>query len=90
MHRTQSLDYGIVTEGSVIMVLDDGSRTLMRRGDVAVQRGTMHAWQNASQTEWARMTFILQDVQPLIVGGQRFGEDLGRGTEGLAASGNDV
>ncbi len=89
MHRTQSLDYGIVLEGTVEMILDDGNKTLLRRGDVAVQRATMHAWRNPSTTEWTRMCFILQDIQPLVINGKRFGEDLGRGTEGLPASGND-
>lgn len=77
IHRTQSLDYGIVIEGSMIMELDDGSSTLMDRGDVAVQRGTMHAWKNASETEWARMIFVLQDCKPLMINGQRYKEDLG-------------
>ena len=90
MHRTQSVDFGIVLEGAVVMVLDDGSETFMQRGDVAVQRGTMHAWRNPSATEWCRMQFILQDIQPLYVGGERFGEDLGRGVEGLPGSGNDT
>jgi quercetin dioxygenase-like cupin family protein len=89
MHRTQSIDFGIVVEGSVEMILDDGSRTLLGRGDIAVQRATMHAWRNPSETEWTRMVFVLQDIQPLVVGGKKMGEDLGRGTEGLPASGND-
>ena len=89
MHRTQSLDYGIVLEGDMIMGLDDGSETRMTRGDVAVQRATMHAWKNASPTEWARMLFVLQDCQPLEVGGQRFKEDLGTGSTIFHASGND-
>ena len=42
MHRTQSLDYGIVLEGEIIMELDDSSQTLMRKGDIALQRST--AW----------------------------------------------
>lgn len=71
------------------MLLDDGSKTVMNRGDIAVQRATMHAWRNPSKTEWARMVFVLQDVKPLVIGGKRFGEDLGRGTEGLPSSGND-
>ena len=83
------LDYGVVIEGEMIMELDDGSATKMLRGDVAVQRGTMHAWKNASDTEWARMLFVLQDCKPLIVGGERFKEDLGIGTNVLQKSGND-
>ncbi|KAK3634173.1 hypothetical protein LTR10_008951 [Elasticomyces elasticus] len=47
MHRTQSVDYGIVLEGQI-------------------------------------------DSKALFVAGKRFGEDLGRGTEGIPASGNDA
>ena len=90
MHRTQSLDYGIVLEGQIESVLDSGETQLMGRGDVMVQRATMHAWRNPSKTEWARMIFCLQDCKPLFIGGERFGEDLGRGTEGVPPSGNDA
>ncbi|RVX67073.1 hypothetical protein B0A52_08316 [Exophiala mesophila] len=76
MHRTSSIDFGIIIEGSMIMRLDDGSETVMNRGDIAVQRATQHRWDNASQTEWARVVFILQDIQPLTVNGQQLDEDL--------------
>ena len=89
MHRTQSVDYGIVLEGQIVSMLDSGEEQLMGRGDVMVQRATMHAWRNPSETEWARMIFCLQDCKPLIIGGKRLGEDLGRGTEEIPASGND-
>jgi quercetin dioxygenase-like cupin family protein len=89
MHRTQSVDFGIVLEGIIELILDDGKRQLLQRGDVAVQRATMHAWKNPSGTEWTRMLFVLQDCQPLEIGGKRMDEDLGRGTEGLPRSGND-
>lgn len=55
MHRTQSLDYGIVLEGEIEMLLDSGEKHQMKRGDVAVQRATQHQWRNKSDTEWARM-----------------------------------
>ena len=89
MHRTQSLDYGVVIEGSVEMELDGGEKVVLRRGDVAVQRATMHAWRNVSETEWARMLFVLQDCQPLEVAGEKLKEDLGHGRTGLLPSGND-
>ncbi|KAF1826330.1 uncharacterized protein K489DRAFT_312655 [Dissoconium aciculare CBS 342.82] len=89
MHRTQSVDYGIVIEGEIEAVLDSDEVRLMRRGDVMVQRATMHAWRNPSATEWCRMIFVLQDCKPLFVGGKRFGEDLGREIPGLPKSGND-
>ncbi|KAL5042336.1 hypothetical protein BDW71DRAFT_190195 [Aspergillus fruticulosus] len=76
MHRTQSLDYGIVLEGEIEMQLDSGERKLLKKGDIAVQRGTMHAWHNPSENQWTRMVFVLQDCKPLVVGGQELGEDL--------------
>ena len=57
MHRTESVDYGIVLEGEITLVLDRGE-TLLRPGDVVVQRGTNHAWANRSGQR-ARMAFVL-------------------------------
>lgn len=90
MHRTQSLDYGVVLEGRVEMVLDSGEVTVLERGDVAVQRATMHGWRNLSATEWARMLFFLQDCEELVVGGKSMKEDFGEAgvPEGLPPSGN--
>jgi quercetin dioxygenase-like cupin family protein len=76
MHRTVSLDYGAVIEGEVELVLDSGEKRTMKRGDVAIQRGTMHQWVNHSNTEWTRMLFVLQDSKPLKVAGETFGEEL--------------
>lgn len=59
MHRTQSIDYGIVLEGEIVLVLDDQEVTL-RAGDVVVQRGTIHAWNNRSDAP-CRIAFILID-----------------------------
>lgn len=76
MHRTQSLDYGIVLEGEIELVLDSGEKRLMRRGDVCVQRCTNHAWRNTSETDWARMFFVLIASEKLIVEGKEMGEDV--------------
>src|SRR4029077_16655691 len=48
LHRTSSVDYGIVIEGEVALELDDGKRVHLAAGDVVVQRGTVHAWINES------------------------------------------
>jgi quercetin dioxygenase-like cupin family protein len=89
MHRTQSLDYGVVLEGTVELIMESGQVQVMKRSDVAVQRGTMHAWRNASATEWVRMMFVLQDARAMTVRGKSLKEDLGGGIEGLPKSGND-
>lgn len=57
MHRTASVDYGIVLEGEIWMILDD-SEVLLKQGDVVVQRGTDHAWENRSDRV-CRVAFIL-------------------------------
>ncbi|RYP90176.1 hypothetical protein DL770_003712 [Monosporascus sp. CRB-9-2] len=68
MHRTISLDYGVVLEGEVELILDTGESRLMKRGDISVQRGTNHAWRNTSETGWARMLYVLQPAEPLVFG----------------------
>jgi quercetin dioxygenase-like cupin family protein len=65
MHRTSSVDYGIVLEGEITLILTDSEADL-RAGDIVVQRGTDHAWHNRSQGV-TRMAFIL-------VGGEFSGE----------------
>lgn len=59
MHRTESVDYGIVIEGEMTLVLDD-SEVLLKPGSVVVQRGTNHAWANRSGKP-CRMLFVLVD-----------------------------
>lgn len=58
MHRTSSLDYGIVLSGEVHLELDQGRTVKLCAGDVVVQRGTIHAWENRGG-EFARMAFVL-------------------------------
>ncbi|MCA2011821.1 cupin domain-containing protein [Cereibacter sphaeroides] len=59
MHRTESVDYGVVLEGECTLVLDRGE-VLLRPGHVVVQRGTNHAWANRSGQP-CRMLFVLVD-----------------------------
>lgn len=59
MHRTETVDYGIVLSGEIYMVLDK-SEVKLGAGDIVVQRGTNHAWSNRSNAN-CRMAFILLD-----------------------------
>jgi mannose-6-phosphate isomerase-like protein (cupin superfamily) len=59
MHRTESVDYGIVIEGEMTLVLDEGE-VLLKPGSVVIQRGTNHAWANRSDKP-CRMLFVLID-----------------------------
>ena len=62
-HRTNTVDYAICLEGEIWAVLDE-TETLMKAGDVLIQRGTYHAWSNRSDRP-ALMAFILIDAEPL-------------------------
>jgi quercetin dioxygenase-like cupin family protein len=64
MHRTQSLDYGIVLAGEIDLELDEGRIVSLNVGDVVVQRGTIHAWINRGNSP-ARMAFVLLSAAPL-------------------------
>jgi mannose-6-phosphate isomerase-like protein (cupin superfamily) len=56
-HTTNSIDYAIVLKGEIWAVMDEGE-TLLRQGDVLIQRGTHHAWSNRSDGP-ALLAFIL-------------------------------
>lgn len=56
MHRTRTLDYAMVIEGEIVLVLSD-SEVVLGPGDVVVQRGTDHAWENRTD-RMTRMAFF--------------------------------
>ena len=62
MHRTRSIDYAVVLEGEIDMVLDE-SEVHLKAGDVLVQQATNHGWMNHS-TANCRIAFVLIDAEP--------------------------
>jgi quercetin dioxygenase-like cupin family protein len=76
MHRSLSIDYGLVLHGQIDLELDGGEIKHLQPGDVVVQRGTNHVWANASATEWTRMAFILIEARPVVVNGKVLDEHL--------------
>jgi mannose-6-phosphate isomerase-like protein (cupin superfamily) len=60
-HRTCSIDYAIVLDGEIDMLMDD-SEVHVKAGDVLVQQGTNHAWVN-NGTQPCRIAFILIDAE---------------------------
>ncbi|KAF8590201.1 hypothetical protein K439DRAFT_1628101 [Ramaria rubella] len=55
MHITKSCDYAVILEGEVLLETENGECTLLKKGDVVVQRHTRHAWHNRHPTKWATM-----------------------------------
>lgn len=58
MHRTNSIDYGIILSGEIELELDDGAKKTVREGGIVIQRGTNHLWRNVTDTP-CRIAFIL-------------------------------
>jgi len=46
MHTTDTIDFEVVLEGSIVLELDDGSEVTLNPGDTVVQNGTRHRWKN--------------------------------------------
>ena len=59
MHRTETVDYAVVLEGEIALILDEGEVNL-KAGDVVIQRGTNHAWSNRSG-KMVKMLYVLID-----------------------------
>ncbi len=57
MHRTETVDYALMLEGEMVAIMDK-DETVLRAGDVLIQRGTNHAWANRSDKP-ARIAFVL-------------------------------
>lgn len=70
MHRSFSIDYGIVLSGQLELELDGGEVVSLEPGDIVVQRGTNHLWRNPSADEVCRIAFILTEATPIVVNGQ--------------------
>lgn len=73
MHRTETVDYAVVLQGEITMLLDDQD-VLLRAGDVVIQRGTNHAWSNRSDKP-ALMLYVLIDGEFDAELKQKFGDD---------------
>jgi hypothetical protein len=58
MHRTHSVDYGVVLQGEVWLELDDGAEARLTAGDTIVQHAARHAWRNKTQTP-ATVAFVI-------------------------------
>lgn len=74
MHRTNSIDYGIVLEGEVELELDDGAKRTIGQGGIIIQRGTNHLWRNTSDKP-CRIAFVLIEAPAYQHNGQPLPED---------------
>ena len=69
MHRTNSIDYGIVLKGEIELELEDGAKRTVREGGIIIQRGTNHLWRNTTNMP-TRIAFILIEAPAYLHEGQ--------------------
>ena len=77
MHRTSSIDYGIVISGEIELELDNKVFKTIGQGGIIVQRGTIHKWRNPSSTEICRIVFVLTEAKPYQFNGQALADFMG-------------
>lgn len=76
MHRSNSIDYGIVLTNEIELELDSGERRTVKAGGVIVQRGTNHLWRN-NTNQPTRIVFVLTEALPYRHQGQPLPEIMG-------------
>lgn len=81
MHRTETLDYGVIIDGTTELVLDSGEKKVLSKGDVFVQRGTAHSWLNVTEKNdnsgVLRVFFVFQPIEQVrLEGGKVVSQDL--------------
>jgi mannose-6-phosphate isomerase-like protein (cupin superfamily) len=62
MQKTRTLDFCLVLEGEITLVLDT-AEVHLKAGDTVVQRATNHAWSNRSDKS-CRIAFSSHDAAP--------------------------
>jgi len=81
MHRTRTLDYGVIMDGSTELILDSGEKKVLVKGDTFVQRGTAHSWRNVTDKNdnggCLRVFFVFMPIDLVRVeGGKVIDQDL--------------
>lgn len=77
MHRSSSIDYGIILNGKIELELDNHVVKTLGQGAIIVQRGTIHKWRNPSSTDICRIVFVLTEAKPYIFNGQPLEDFMG-------------
>ena len=76
LHRTQSLDYGLILAGEFELSLDSGESKRLHPGDFIINRGCMQRWHNVSSSQSGRLLFVMLDIKPLVVNGKELKQDM--------------
>ena len=76
MHRTLTIDYGMILSGEIDLILDGGETIHLVAGDTLVQRGTNHIWHNPSSDTTCRYLVCMVEAEPVTIKGQPLAQTL--------------
>lgn len=76
MHRSASIDYGIVISGEIELELDDKVFKKIGPGGITIQNGTIHKWRNPDPNEICRIVFVLIEAKPFEVNGLPLSDEM--------------
>jgi len=62
MHKTTTLDYVVILSGELYLIMEEGE-TLLKPGDIVIQRGTNHAWSNRSTVPCIQLAILIDAVK---------------------------
>ncbi|KAF2483823.1 hypothetical protein BDY17DRAFT_116238 [Neohortaea acidophila] len=66
MHRNASVDLIFVLMGEIELTLSNGEARVLGTGEMVVQRATLHAWRNPSETRWTRIAAVTMGCEALV------------------------
>ncbi|WP_185156482.1 cupin domain-containing protein [Chryseobacterium sp. Tr-659] len=58
MHQTPTLDYIVILSGELYLIMEE-EETLLKPGDIVIQRGTNHAWSNRSDEPCIQLAVLI-------------------------------
>lgn len=62
MHKTKTIDFGVIIEGELTLLLDSGE-TVLKVGDTFVQRQANHAWVNRTDKRCLMAVVLVDGAQ---------------------------
>ncbi|WVQ76530.1 hypothetical protein IAR50_006200 [Cryptococcus sp. DSM 104548] len=72
LHRTSSIDYNVVVQGSIFLIVPNGQggekKEEVKAGELVVQTGTLHGWEAGK--EGARIVTVVVEAKAVDVGGK--------------------
>ena len=66
MHTTDTIDFEVVLDGTIVLELGDGAEVALHPGDTIVQNGTRHRWKNVGDKPARLALFICGAVHSAV------------------------